>query len=221
MVPARRLAGPAPCPALPSLGRLRLRPGAARPAQPPDQPRDRRGHRNLPRHDGPKEPDPGDRAVGRDHPGVPVLLRDAADATRRRSGAAARQQQTRRTTTASRRSRRRQAAAGRPAAGGAPPAPPAAEARGRRRRALRIDNGRLHGSVSLRGGRIDQVTLADYHETIDPSSPEITLLQPARQPGRLLRRVRLGGGRAGHAVPDGDTPGRPTPAAGRRHARAA
>src|ERR687883_570887 len=43
---------------------------------------------------------------------------------------------------------------------------------------VRLDNGRLHGSVSLLGARIDQVTLADYRETIDPSSPEITLLSP-------------------------------------------
>lgn len=46
----------------------------------------------------------------------------------------------------------------------------------------RIDNGRLHGSVSLRGGRIDDVTLADYRETVDPASPEITLLAPPGRP---------------------------------------
>jgi YidC/Oxa1 family membrane protein insertase len=42
----------------------------------------------------------------------------------------------------------------------------------------RIDNGRLHGSVPLTGRRIDDVSLADYHLTIDRSSPEIALLSP-------------------------------------------
>ena len=40
---------------------------------------------------------------------------------------------------------------------------------------LKIDNGRLHGSLSLKGGRIDDVTLADYHATIEQASPEIEL----------------------------------------------
>ncbi|HEX8374529.1 MAG TPA: membrane protein insertase YidC, partial [Geminicoccaceae bacterium] len=47
---------------------------------------------------------------------------------------------------------------------------------------VRIDNGRLHGSVSLKGARIDDVTLADYHETVNPASPEITLLAPSGRP---------------------------------------
>ena len=46
-----------------------------------------------------------------------------------------------------------------------------------------IDNGSLHGSVSLKGGRIDEVTLANYHETVEPSSPEIQLLDPVRGAG--------------------------------------
>jgi YidC/Oxa1 family membrane protein insertase len=41
-----------------------------------------------------------------------------------------------------------------------------------------IDNGRLHGSVPLAGKRIDDVTLADYHVTVDPSSPDIVLFSP-------------------------------------------
>jgi YidC/Oxa1 family membrane protein insertase len=57
------------------------------------------------------------------------------------------------------------------------PAPPAATA-GAEPPRLRIDNGRIHGTVSLKGARIDRVTLAQYRETIDPNSPEITLLSP-------------------------------------------
>lgn len=43
---------------------------------------------------------------------------------------------------------------------------------------VRIDNGRLHGSVSLDGGRLDDLTLADYHVSLEPGAPEIRLLQP-------------------------------------------
>ena len=44
---------------------------------------------------------------------------------------------------------------------------------------VRIESPRLHGSITLTGGRIDDLTLADYRETTDPESPEITLLSPA------------------------------------------
>ncbi|MFP6757645.1 MAG: membrane protein insertase YidC [Alphaproteobacteria bacterium] len=40
------------------------------------------------------------------------------------------------------------------------------------------ENGRLIGSVALVGGRIDDLTLADYRETVDPESPKIRLLAP-------------------------------------------
>ena len=48
---------------------------------------------------------------------------------------------------------------------------------------VRIDNGSLHGSMSLKGGRIDDVKLANYHETVDRNSPEITVLTPTRGVG--------------------------------------
>jgi YidC/Oxa1 family membrane protein insertase len=44
---------------------------------------------------------------------------------------------------------------------------------------VKIDTPRLHGSVALVGGRIDDLTLANYHETVDPKSPEVVLLWPA------------------------------------------
>jgi YidC/Oxa1 family membrane protein insertase len=43
---------------------------------------------------------------------------------------------------------------------------------------VKIDTPRLHGSIALTGGRIDDLTLATYHETIDPKSPEVVLLWP-------------------------------------------
>ncbi len=43
---------------------------------------------------------------------------------------------------------------------------------------IRIKAPRLHGSISLIGGRIDDLTLPDYREGLDPKSPEIVLLVP-------------------------------------------
>jgi YidC/Oxa1 family membrane protein insertase len=42
-----------------------------------------------------------------------------------------------------------------------------------------IDSPRLKGSIALKGGRLDDVVLADYRETVDPNSPNIVLLSPA------------------------------------------
>ena len=43
---------------------------------------------------------------------------------------------------------------------------------------IKITGDKVHGSINLTGGRFDDVTLADYHETTDNNSPEITLLAP-------------------------------------------
>jgi YidC/Oxa1 family membrane protein insertase len=43
---------------------------------------------------------------------------------------------------------------------------------------IKIDTPRLHGSIALTGGRIDDLTLATYHETVDRHSPEVVLLWP-------------------------------------------
>jgi YidC/Oxa1 family membrane protein insertase len=42
-----------------------------------------------------------------------------------------------------------------------------------------IDTSAIAGSINLRGGRIDDVALKNYHETVDPRSPRIVLLSPA------------------------------------------
>lgn len=44
---------------------------------------------------------------------------------------------------------------------------------------IRIDSPRVEGSVSLVGGRLDDLTLKNYRETVDAGSPNITLLEPA------------------------------------------
>ena len=43
---------------------------------------------------------------------------------------------------------------------------------------IAIDAPSLKGSIALKGGRIDDVELAGYHETVDPKSPNIVLLSP-------------------------------------------
>lgn len=43
---------------------------------------------------------------------------------------------------------------------------------------LPIETPRLRGSISLKGGLIDDLTLADYRASIEPDSPEIVLLSP-------------------------------------------
>ncbi|MFG1398240.1 membrane protein insertase YidC [Roseixanthobacter pseudopolyaromaticivorans] len=72
-----------------------------------------------------------------------------------------------------------------------PPASHAAGAPGRaltREQALAlsprvaIDTPRVKGSISLKGGRADDISLAEYHETVDPSSPIIVLLSPSGAP---------------------------------------
>jgi YidC/Oxa1 family membrane protein insertase len=43
---------------------------------------------------------------------------------------------------------------------------------------LTIDTPKLSGSISMLGGRIDDLALKTYRETIDPASPEVQLLSP-------------------------------------------
>jgi YidC/Oxa1 family membrane protein insertase len=43
---------------------------------------------------------------------------------------------------------------------------------------VKIETPDLSGSISLKGGRIDNLELTKYHETVDPSSPHVRLLRP-------------------------------------------
>jgi YidC/Oxa1 family membrane protein insertase len=45
-----------------------------------------------------------------------------------------------------------------------------------------IDSPTLRGSITLKGGRIDDIALVRYHETVDPLSPTIVLLSPPGSP---------------------------------------
>ncbi len=44
---------------------------------------------------------------------------------------------------------------------------------------IQIASDRVDGSISLKGARIDDLSLRDYRETVDKTSPEIALLSPA------------------------------------------
>jgi len=47
---------------------------------------------------------------------------------------------------------------------------------------IAISTPRLGGSVNLKGGRIDNLTLEQYRETVEPNSPAIVLLSPSGAP---------------------------------------
>jgi len=68
-----------------------------------------------------------------------------------------------------------------------------------------VDTPRLTGSISLTGGRIDDIALKDYKETLAPDSPIVTLLSPAGAPDAYY---------ALHGwVPAGDLPSDAVPSA--------
>jgi YidC/Oxa1 family membrane protein insertase len=45
-----------------------------------------------------------------------------------------------------------------------------------------IDTPALRGSIALKGGRIDDVVLARYRETVDPNSPNVEMFSPSGSP---------------------------------------
>jgi YidC/Oxa1 family membrane protein insertase len=47
---------------------------------------------------------------------------------------------------------------------------------------IKIDTPRISGSIALKGGRIDDVALVKYRETVDPASPAIVLFEPSGAP---------------------------------------
>jgi YidC/Oxa1 family membrane protein insertase len=70
---------------------------------------------------------------------------------------------------------------------------------------VRIDTPRLHGSIALTGGRIDDLTLATYHDTVDPKSPEVVLLWPSGTKEPYFAQFGWVAGTAGAKVPEPDT----------------
>jgi YidC/Oxa1 family membrane protein insertase len=67
---------------------------------------------------------------------------------------------------------------GAPATGGAGVTTPAGASSTAASPTVAIKAPSLDGSISLRGALLDNLVLTDYHETIDPKSPLVQLLQP-------------------------------------------
>jgi YidC/Oxa1 family membrane protein insertase len=67
-----------------------------------------------------------------------------------------------------------------------------------------IDTPSIRGSISLRGGRIDDVALKNYRETVDPRSPNIVLLSPAGTQNPYYADFGWVGGQPG-SLPGPDT----------------
>ena len=70
---------------------------------------------------------------------------------------------------------------------------------------LAISTPSLSGTVSLKGGRIDDLTLIKYRETVDPNSPQVVLLSPAGSPDPYF--AEFGWAQAGTQIklPDRDS----------------
>jgi YidC/Oxa1 family membrane protein insertase len=69
-----------------------------------------------------------------------------------------------------------------------------------------IETPRLKGSIALKGARIDDVSLLDFHETVDPKSPNIVLLSPSGSPDPFYAEFGWVNGAGGQAkLPDANT----------------
>src|SRR5262245_2050698 len=55
---------------------------------------------------------------------------------------------------------------------------------------VRIETPRLAGSIALKGGRVDDLSLTQYRETVDPKSPPIVLLSPSGSPHPFYAEFR-------------------------------
>ena len=71
---------------------------------------------------------------------------------------------------------------------------------------IKIDTPALKGSIALKGGRIDDVSLKGFRETVDPNSPNITLLSPANAPHPFYADTGfVGQSGSGVSLPKADT----------------
>ena len=75
----------------------------------------------------------------------------------------------------------------------------------RRRRACRSIRLRSSGSINLKGGRIDDLRLKGYRETVAKDSPTVILLSPSGGPDGYFAEFGWVGAPAGTNVPGPDT----------------
>jgi YidC/Oxa1 family membrane protein insertase len=97
-----------------------------------------------------------------------------------------------------------------PSAPGAPSAQPPAQSAAQIIAAsphVDIDTPTLHGSVDLKGARIDNLSLKQYRETTNPNSPPIVLLAPSGAPDAYYAEFGwVAGTGSNEPVPGPDTP---------------
>src|SRR6201996_1593970 len=70
---------------------------------------------------------------------------------------------------------------------------------------VKIETPRVSGSISLKGARIDDLSLVQYRETVDPKSPAITLLSPSGTESPYYAEFLWLPSGAGTKVPNSET----------------
>ncbi|MGC4024451.1 MAG: membrane protein insertase YidC [Mesorhizobium sp.] len=68
-----------------------------------------------------------------------------------------------------------------------------------------IDTPSLSGSINLTGGRLDDLELKHYRETVEPNSPQIELLNPQALPNGYFAEIGYTGGSDLGALPGPET----------------
>ena len=68
-----------------------------------------------------------------------------------------------------------------------------------------IDTPSLKGSINLKGGRIDDLLLADYHVTVEPTSPLVELFSPVGSEHPYYAEFGWVAAQGGPAAPTADT----------------
>ncbi len=92
-----------------------------------------------------------------------------------------------------------------PSAGGAPGGTLAEVQEPSRAERVAIEAPGVFGSVSLNGGRIDDLFLAEYREEVEPGSPPVHLLASASEPGGYYAVYGWTAGRGGPPTPGPST----------------
>ncbi|WP_319517287.1 membrane protein insertase YidC [uncultured Martelella sp.] len=70
---------------------------------------------------------------------------------------------------------------------------------------VKIDTPALAGSINLAGARIDDIKLKDYHVTVDPTSPIVTLFSPANNENGYFAELGFVQGENSGTVPGPQT----------------
>src|SRR5579871_2324885 len=70
---------------------------------------------------------------------------------------------------------------------------------------VKIESPRLSGSISLKGARIDDLSLTQFRETVDPNSPAIVLFEPSTTASPYYAEFLWLAGGPGTKVPNSET----------------